>query len=320
LVDKSNLLEGPCHVLKPLANYKTEGEKLLAFNSKVVGDKGVIEMTKKIINAIFNVMGKHFLWVTFFWVCFPFIYICLLFTRQVYRTFPSLIEDVGLFIYLFIYGGGGGNLIIIIAQKKIPQKIKFVAQKRTICFFYLPNLLGFNWGKHIPSHPISQTKPKKIYLQVLFCGALLVSCLLQKYLHARMGIGHQLSPFLSLHFGPTPTLQNLVIFVVFVKEVPGTKESRGIRFSLLTLGSLLMTHALVMRGKLVEICLSSFLWDGWMDGWMKELITNIHIYAPFFWKCLNYDACMQSPLTKVNYGFIGKIKIGKSKETQNSHS
>jgi hypothetical protein len=33
--------------LKPLANYKTKGEKLLAFNSKVVGDKGVIEMTKK---------------------------------------------------------------------------------------------------------------------------------------------------------------------------------------------------------------------------------------------------------------------------------
>jgi hypothetical protein len=29
---------------------------------------------------------------------------------------------------------------------------------------------------------------------------------------------------------------------------------------------------------------------------------------------------MQSPLTKVNYGFIGKIKNGKSKETQNSHS
>jgi hypothetical protein len=26
----------------------------------------------------------------------------------------------------------------------------------------------------------------------------------------------------------------------------------------------------------------------------------------------------KTPLTKVNYGFIGKIKIGKSKETQNS--
>jgi hypothetical protein len=36
--------------------------------------------------------------------------------------------------------------------------------------------------------------------------------------------------------------------------------------------------------------------------------------APFFWKCLTYDACMQSPLTKENYGFIGKIKIGKNQK------
>jgi hypothetical protein len=31
-------------------------------------------------------------------------------------------------------------------------------------------------------------------------------------------------------------------------------------------------------------------------------------------------ACNPPPFTKVNYGFIGKIKIGKSKETQNSDS
>jgi hypothetical protein len=55
--------------LKPLANYKTEGEKLLAFISRVVGDKGVIEMTKtKSLMQFFYVMGKHSLGVTFFFL------------------------------------------------------------------------------------------------------------------------------------------------------------------------------------------------------------------------------------------------------------
>jgi hypothetical protein len=81
-----------------------------------------------------------------------------------------------------------------------------------------------------------------------------------------MGIGHHPSPFFIPPFWTYLNPRKFGNFCgVCEKEVLGTMESRGIRFSLLTLGSHLMTHALVMRGKLVEICLSSFSWDGWMN-------------------------------------------------------
>jgi len=78
-------------------------------------------MTKtKSLMQFFYVMGKHSLGVTFFFLgLFPLLYICLLFTRQVYRTFPSLIEDVWDFFNSFFWE----NLIIIIAQKKFPKKL-----------------------------------------------------------------------------------------------------------------------------------------------------------------------------------------------------
>lgn len=104
----------------------------------------------------------------FFLVCFPFIYICLLFTRQVFnRTSPSLIEDVG-----FLKKKLWEILIIII----LPQKINLLPRKGPIFFFNCPICWASIGGKHIPSHPISQTKPKKKIPTYnlptsLFCGA-----------------------------------------------------------------------------------------------------------------------------------------------------
>jgi hypothetical protein len=98
-------------------------EKIIGFQFKGGGRQGSHrndqKKSLKIINEFFFVMGKHFLWVTFFClVCFPFIYICLLFTRQVFnRTSPSLIEDVGFFNFFW-----GENLIIIILPQKNSPK------------------------------------------------------------------------------------------------------------------------------------------------------------------------------------------------------
>ncbi len=129
LVDKSNL--GPAIVLKPLANYKTEGEKLLAFNSRVVGDKGVIEMTKnkswmQFFMSWENIFFGWLFFFVFFLGLFPLhLYMFVVLLRQVYRTFPSLIEDVWDFLNYFF----GEILIIIIAQKEFPKKLIFCPKK-----------------------------------------------------------------------------------------------------------------------------------------------------------------------------------------------
>jgi hypothetical protein len=79
--------------------------------------------------------------------------------RQVYRTFPSLIEDMGNLIF-FGGGGGGGKFDNNHCPKKFSKKINLLPKKGIFFKKKLPNLLGFKWGKtySFPTYLPNQTK------------------------------------------------------------------------------------------------------------------------------------------------------------------